>query len=159
MPDEYAHDAAGPRSPSSSAAIALYAPRNLNAPARWKYSALQQHARPDALVERARGEHRRAVRDPLQPVGRGPYVLEIHHGTQSASAIQQRRDLLGPGHAAPRIRHDGGEPDDVPGPGGRRDRRRQRPGRGVHDQHGFGQLPGLRADQSGVVLGRPLRFP
>ncbi|MCK7534711.1 MAG: hypothetical protein MZV63_28785 [Marinilabiliales bacterium] len=41
--------------------MALYAPRNLNAPTRCKFSHLAKTCAPSALVQRARGSNRRAA--------------------------------------------------------------------------------------------------
>ena len=60
-------------------AIALYAPRNLNAPIRCRFSGLSRTVGAGALVERARADDRRAVGDAVEARGRAADVVEVDH--------------------------------------------------------------------------------
>ena len=70
LPEETVHTPSG-----RSAATALKAPRNLKAPARWRFSALSAR-RPDPRVERARAQQRRAVRDAVEARGGRVHVVD-----------------------------------------------------------------------------------
>ena len=67
-----------PRAFSSSVSVAslFSTPRGLNEPVRWRSSALKWTRHADALGERARGEHRRAVQATGDPLARPVDVVE-----------------------------------------------------------------------------------
>ena len=81
-----------------SAATALNAPRNLKAPARWRFSALSATGR-RPRVERARAQQRRAVGDAVDARGRRVHVVDRDRQRRGAS----RREPRAPGaRAGPR---------------------------------------------------------
>ena len=75
LPEEWV---ATPRSSSAGESLetAFIAPRNLNAPARCRFSHLNQRLRAEEAVEARRGEHRRAVGPGRDALGGLAHVVE-----------------------------------------------------------------------------------
>ena len=84
------------RARRSSAATRLSAPRSLNEPVRWRFSAFSSDARAAALAERARDEHRRLAR----ALAHDRRSARLRRARAAERARRRRRRRVRRGHAA-----------------------------------------------------------
>ena len=80
------------RSASPSARSLFAAPRTLNEPVRWRFSALSATGAPSALGERRRRQHRRVARDAGDRLARGADVVERRVRCVPAATALLERD-------------------------------------------------------------------